>query len=409
MATLYTRVYTYTGQGSWSSGARNVKLSAFAVSGDTDKSIGRIVSIQYEHYHASTSYKEWALQGGLYYSSSNTFTSDTVTKTIGSSDVVKFVNTFTSLPTASQFETLVSGGYVRTLTGGSYAQTSSPYLTWRADAARPMRLIVSFYEEPPWVYRPQILSFDLKRGDANGNEDDSGTRALLTLKLGLASTAYQNLCSVKLHYSTGNVSAASPSINLSSYISPLLVGVTNNRSYITTTFEADFDWNFLLVFTCVNETAVASAVLQNSKVALHVSENGVAIGDQVANGTADAPTFECYNPAYFYGGIAQIGGSGTDMAAQFGVKAGSVQNISIKGSATTTGAVSFGMTFASPPIVVATLDSTPADSDLGEGRWDYVTLTVRDITTTGFSACLKNGTSTAFKAHFNWIAVGIPG
>ena len=393
MATLYTRVYTYTGQGSWSSGARNVKLSAFAVSGDTDKSIGQIVSIQYEHYHASTSYKEWALQGGLYYSSSNTFTSDTVTKTIGSSDVVKFVNTFSSLPTASQFETLVSSGYVRTLTGGSYAQTSSPYLTWRADAARPMRLIVSFYEEPPWVYRPQILSFDLKRGDANGNEDDSGEHALLTLKLGLASTDYQSLCCVKLYYSTGNVSTESSSVDLSSYISPLLVGVTNNRSYITTTFDADYDWNFLLEFTCEDETAVASAVLQNSKVALHVSEKGVAIGDQVAKGTASAPTFECHNPAYFYNGLLNV-------------RAGTIGQLgSTAGGATNDGSVTFDKAFKAGTVPIVVICFNTAST---AGAFGRCAVSVMETTNTGFTFRFFNGDTSNRNPGFSYIAFGIP-
>lgn len=368
-------------------------------SGDTDKTIGQIVSIQYEHYHASTSSKSWALQGGLY-TGSTTITSDTVTKTIGSGDVVKYVNTFTTLPTVSQFNNIT---YVRTLTGGSYAQTSSPYLTWRADNARPMRVIVSFYEEPPWVYHPQILSFDLKRGTSSGVQDDSGTRALLTLKLSLASSSYASSSTLRLYYSTGTVSTSSTSINLSSYVSTFLSGVTNNYTYITTTFNADYDYNFLLVFSCGGETATASAVLQNSAVALHISDCGVAIGDQVVNTSSANPTFECYYPAHFYGGIS-IGGATGDMASMLGIQTGTTAAITRTSNGTTELAVTFPKAYSAAPHVMVSFDTTGIDTP--SGPFGSYQLSVSAITTTGFTLRMTAATSTSFSPKARWLAIG---
>ena len=65
MAVMYTRVYTYTGQSKWTADARTAKWSDFKASGDTDKTIGQIISVQYEHYHGSGSDATWELQGQL--------------------------------------------------------------------------------------------------------------------------------------------------------------------------------------------------------------------------------------------------------------------------------------------------------------------------------------------------------
>lgn len=389
MATLYTRVYTYTGQGSWTSAARTAPWSSFKESGDTDRTIGQIVSIQYEHYHASTKGKTWSLQGQLTLSNGTTFKSDYVSNYISASeDVILFKNTFTSLPTVSQFSSISS---VQTLADGTSA--SNGVLTWRAASARPMRVIVSFYEEPPWVYHPQILSFEMKRGNSSGVQDDSGNRALLTLKLALESSSYASMSTLKLYYDTGPVSIYSPSLSLTGYISTLLSGVTNNSSYITTTFDADFDWNFLLVFECGDESATASAVLQNSMVALHINEFGVAIGDQVVNTSTTAPTFECYNPASFYGGLLNVQ-AGT--VGQLGATAGgSYQD----------GEATFAKPFAAgtTPVVVICFRS-----DSTAGTFGRCSVAVIAATNTGFTFRFFNGDSSNRNPDYTYIAFGTP-
>lgn len=403
MATLYTRIYTYTGQGKWTADARTTPWSSFKETGDTDHSIGQLVSIQYEHYHASTSSRTWALAGQLTLSDGTTIQSDSVSKYIsGNSDVIKFVNTFTSLPSVSQFGSIAS---VQTLADGTSANNG--VLTWRADSARPMRVIVSYYEEPPWVYHPQVESFELKRGTSDGVQDDSGTRALLTMKLSLASSSYASLSDVKLYYSTGTVSASSSYYDLTGYISALLSGVSNNNSYISGTFDTDYDWNFLLVFSCGGEEAVASATLPNSAVMFHVSENGVAVGDQCTNTDAANPIFECHLPAALYGGIVQIGSSSADTLTALGVQAGQVAPVSVELDGYQGGTVTFAKAFSAVPSLATTLiTDTESSSSITGYQGGECAVFIRNVTTTSFEYRIINGRGSARNLGFNWVAVG---
>lgn len=403
MAVLYTRIYTYTGQNSWTPGTRSVPWSEFAASGDTDREIGQLVSIRYEHYHASTSHKDWELQGRLVFSGGSV-ESDSVCHTIGTGDAVKYANSFAALPEISQFNSISA---VETLYSGSSGQTGSPYLTWHATAAHPIRLIVAFYEEPPWVYHPQIEEFTLIRGTSSGAQDDGGTRALLSLRLSLASTAYASSSTLKLYYSTGAVSTSSPSINLSSYVSALLSGVTNNYSYITTSFSADYDWNFLLVFSCLGEEASATATLPNSFVALHISPcstGGVSIGD-LSTAQEGVPKFEVHHPAYFYGGIAQIGGGSGSALESMGVKTGVVPLTSVGSPKSFDTSIDFG-SFFDPNgslcvIVGLVIDS--ADSSAYRGQCSAAAM---DIGPNSFTLRVYNNSAATLKLGAHYIAIG---
>ncbi|MBQ8506560.1 MAG: H-type lectin domain-containing protein [Clostridia bacterium] len=402
MAVLYTRVYTYTGQSGWTAGARSVPWSDFTASGDTDRSIGQLVSIRYEHYHASTSHKDWALQGKLAFSGGSV-TSDTITNTIGSGDVVKYVNTFTSLPTLSQFNALTA---VETLYGGSSAQTASPYLTWHATSTHPIRVVVGFYEEPPWVYHPRIEEFALERGTSSGVQDDSGTRALLTLRLSLASASYASYAALKLYYSSGAVSTSSSYVDLSAYISALLGGVTRNSSYITLSFDADYDWSFLLVFSCLGESASATAMLPNDFVALHISPcatGGVSIGD-LSTATEGDPKFEVHHPAYLYGGIAQIGSGGGDIAAMLGIQTGVTEAVARTSNGTTELAVSFPRAYSAAPHVMVSFDTS--DLSTPTGPFGSYQLSVAAVTASGFTLRMSAATSTNFSPKVRWLAIG---
>ena len=400
MATLYTRVYTYTGQSSWTAGARRVSWSDFAVSGDTDREIGQLVSMRCEHYHASTSRKEWPLQAALAFSG-GAVESDTVSHTIGSGDVVKYVNTFLELPTIEQFAGITA---LEILYDSSAAQTGSPYLTWHATAAHPIRVVVGFYEEPPWVYHPRIEEFALARGTSAGVLDDSGTHALLTLRLSLASDSYASLAELKLYYAAGEVSTDSTCIDLSASIPALLGGVTGSPAYISAAFDADFDWNFLLVFGCADESAAATAALPNDFVALHISPcstGGVAIGD-LSTAVEGEPKFEVHHPAYFYGGIAQVSGGG--LAEMLGMQCGVTDAIARTSNGTTELAVSFPTAYPAAPQVIACFDTTGISSLTGP--FGSFALSVADVTESGFTLRMSAATSTNFSPKVRWLAIG---
>ena len=374
--------------------------SEFAASGDTDREIGQLVSIRYEHYHASTSHKDWELQGRLVFSGGSV-ESDSVCHTIGTGDAVKYANSFAVLPEISQFNSISA---VETLYSGSSGQTGSPYLTWHATAAHPIRLIVAFYEEPPWVYHPQIAEFALERGTSSGVLDDSGSRALLTLRLMLASAAYAGLCSLKLHYAAGEVSAASPCIDLSGSVDAFLGGVTRSPAYISAAFDADFDWNFLLVFSCMGESASAAATLPNDFVALHISPcstGGVSIGD-LSTSEENAPKFEVHHPAYFYGGIAQIGGSG--LAEMLGIQMGVTPAIARTSNGTSTLDIAFPSAYSAPPQVFVSFDT--GDIASLTGPFGSFALSVANVTAAGFTLRMSAATSTNFAPKVRWLAIG---
>lgn len=305
MQTEYTITYTYTGQDN-TSGNRSVAFNRFTASGDTDRTIGQITSLTYEHYHTSTSSMHWGLRGQLTLADGSTLISDQVYNHI-SGNVVKYVNTFTALPSAEQFAALTS---IQTLdtqgksTAGGYASR----LYWRATATYPMRIIVRFIEEPPVVYAPEICSFILKRVNEGGQGDDEGRRVATTLSLALAQPCPD--ASLLIYYADNAypIVGESPCIDLSDRINELLTGLTGDASLIPGDWGAERSWYFALVFTAGKESCVATTSLPRAKGSLHVSGQscgGVCICGY-SSGTHENPLFESYAPARFYAGIRGV-------------------------------------------------------------------------------------------------------
>ena len=156
------------------------------------------------------------------------------------------------------------------------------------------------------------------------------------------------------------------------------------------------------------ETVSATFLIGNVFTNVHlagVSTGGVCFGGY-SSATEGTPKFECYYPAYLKGGIAQIGDGSGNLLELLGVEHGSIASMTLTGSATSTLNVTFPRAFASAPDVVATFDSSSISSF--SGRWDYLTLTVYNITATGFTIRVHNGTTTSFTPGIRWIAVGAP-
>lgn len=395
MAVMYTRVYTYTGQSKWTADARTAKWSDFKASGDTDKTIGQIISVQYEHYHGSGSDATWNLQGQLTFSGGGTLKSDIVSQFIdyhsssGNSDVVKFVNTFTTLPTVAQFNSIVS---VQTLSDGSSA--SNGVLSWKATSSNPIRVIVSFYEEPPWKYKPQIIDFEVKRGTSSGAVSDSGTKALLTIKLGLVDSSAAE--TITLRYFQGFDTSALGSVNLTSYMSALISGRVNYYGYVTYDFSTEADYRFELTFTAGDETATATAWLSNTFVTMHVapySTGGVSIGD-LSTSSEGNPKFEVHHPAHFYEGIENFRG-------------GVISELGATSSGTyKDGSVTFDAAYPTgtiPAVLLSFMSTSTA------GKFGRCSVAVMSVTNTGFTFRFFNGDDSNRNPKFVYIAYGIPG
>lgn len=400
MAAIYTRIYTYTGQVSWTPNERSVPFSSFVASGDTNRTIGQIVSIQYEHYHSAGSSNNWTLTGRLVLSDGTTVDSNSITQRISKSTVVLFTNTFATTPTVEQFASIKN---VQTLdTDGSAANNGN--LSWRADSAKcPMRLIVKFYEQVPTKYAPQITNFTVERVNSSNQATLEGTYISTTLKLSLASGAPTSTANLTLYTSTSPDSTGTAT-DLTSKISSLLTGVTLNTTIITGQYDVGTTYYFTLVFSIGSEMATAAAQAFRAKAPIHITNDGVSFGG-FSSATPSDPREEFHNRAIFHKGFSV--GSGIDVLTNIGIQHGSVTSRSFAGNnALTDITVTFSKAFSSVPNVVTTFDSANVDMS-GGYRWDYLTLTVMNITKTGFTIRVKNGTS-ELTAGIQWIAIGLP-
>lgn len=308
MATEYKIIFTYTGQDN-TSAARSVARSKFKKTGDTGRKIGQIKSITYEHWHTSDKAANWALRGRLVFSDGTSITSNTVTHTI-SGTKVKYTNTFTKLPTPEQFALLKA---VQTLDskGKTTADGYSAKLYWRANSDNPMRLIVTFIEEPPVVYAPKIDAFGVVRCDASGNPSEEGQYIRTSLKLSVGNSVDMYGVSCKIYYAADAqpVVGVSQSVDLTSKISSLMTGVTNDPNILTGVWGVGNTWFFTVVFTAGEETAVSDVMyVERGTTSMHISGEpggGVCIGG-FSTGTTSDPKFESRVPAHFYAGVEGV-------------------------------------------------------------------------------------------------------
>lgn len=314
MATEYKIIFTYTGQDN-TSGSRSVARSKFKKTGDTGRKIGQIKSIKYEHWHTSTKAANWALRGRLVFSDGTTITSNTVTHTI-SGTKVKYTNTFTKLPTPEQFALLKT---VQTLDskGKTTADGYSAKLYWRANSNNPMRLIVTFIEEQPVVYAPKVDSFSVVRTDASGNPSREGLYIRTSLKLSIGNSAGLSGASCKIYYAADAqpVVGVSQSIDLTSKISSLMTGISNDPNILTGVWNVGNTWFFTAVFATGEEAAVSDVMyVERGTTSMHISGEpggGVCIGG-FSTGTTANPKFESRVPAHFYAGVEGVTNYSTD-------------------------------------------------------------------------------------------------
>ena len=301
MATEYTITYTYTGQNN-TSGNRNVTFNRFVASGDTNRTIGQITSIKYEHWHSSLGSMSWGLRGQLVFGDGSTLVSDQVYQHI-SNNVLKYVNTFETMPTAEQWATLTA---IQTLdaAGGTGDSGYSSTLYWRANSTYPMKIIITFIEEPPVTYAPNVDTFQVTRVNANSIPDDEGVYVATSLKLSLGDTAGLENAAVRIYYAADAypIVGESPYVDLTDRISDLLSGLYLNTDLIRGEWTASSSWYFAVAFVAGKESAVSTSSMPRAKGSMHVSGypgGGVCICGY-SKGTTENPLFESYAPAHFY-------------------------------------------------------------------------------------------------------------
>lgn len=162
-------------------------------------------------------------------------------------------------------------------------------------------------------YAPRIDSFKVQRANDKGQSSDEGEFMLLDLKLGLRDVRETAFMTLKLHYQEdAPATTASRYIDLTASIPNLLVGVKGNTTLVPGSiypFDTDSNWGFLLVFGDEYESVSETRTFARSFANVHLSgrpEGGVCLGGFCS--TDKPASFECYFPAYFYGGIV-VGGN----------------------------------------------------------------------------------------------------
>ena len=402
MAEILTRTYTYTGKSSWTVGESAVALSAFTVSGDT-RPITQILSISasWYRYHDTSSTVVHAAE--LVFSGGTTLKSNGVSQR-KDQGIFKIESSFMDMPDAADW--VESNITLRTT-----LSTKLTSVYWRATSSQPMVLTITYLSSE---FKPYISNAKLYRANSLGAAADDGTYLSFTATLAVEKTVTGGSGTFKIY--SGNSAATTTTQVYSRSVSGSTSGVTVSAAAFTTLASGSKKWfRMEFAYTATTESGVSSTetvsttfLIGNVFTNVHlagVSTGGVRFGGY-STASANNPKFECNYPAYFYGGIAQIGDGSGNLLELLGIEHGAIDSMTLTKNTTSTKTVTFPRAFAAAPDVVATFDSSSIDSF--SGRWDYLTLTVYNIMATGFTIRVHNGTSTSFAPGIRWIAVGTP-
>ena len=142
----YSITYTYTGQENITYKDMEVALSNFTASGETSRTITKVTSLKYSHYHSMTNTSGWYFFTRLVFSDGTYLDSDEVQSARFDGSVKEIINTWTTLPTAAQMKKITSiQVWAKSQRSGSeYALQYGGELYWRATETHPLTLTVSF-------------------------------------------------------------------------------------------------------------------------------------------------------------------------------------------------------------------------------------------------------------------------
>ena len=405
MAEILTRTYTYTGKSSWTAGESAVALSSFAVTGDK-RPITQILSISASWYRYHDTSSTVVHGAELVFSGGTTLKSNGVTQR-KDQGIFKIESSFMDMPDAADW-------VEANITLRTTLTNKLDHVYWRATTAQPMVLTITYLSSE---FKPYITNAKLYRANSLGAAADDGTYLSFTAKLSVEKLGTGGSGTFKI-YSGDSASSASTLVYTKTGISGSTSGVTVSDAPISgvTIGSGEKKWfRMEFAYTAKTESGVSSTetasvtfLITNVFTNVHLAgkkKGGVAFG-KYSESTDETPMFECNYPAYFYGGIAQIGDGSGNLLELLGVEHGSIASMTLTGETTSTKTVTFPRAFAAAPDVVATFDSSNISSF--SGRWDYLTLTVYNITATGFTIRVHNGATKSFTPGIRWIAVGTP-
>lgn len=399
MAEILTRTYTYTGKSSWTAGESAVTLSQFTVSGDT-RPITQIMSISASWWRYQDTSSTVTHAAELAFADGSVLKSNSVSHR-GDGDIFQIDASFMDMPGAAAW--VEANITLRTTLTNKLDQ-----VYWRATASQPMVLTITYNSSE---FKPNITNAKLYRANSLGAAADDGTYLSFTAKLTVEKLGTSGSGTFKI-YSGDSADATTTQVYSSSVsgstsgktvsaapISGLTVGIGDKKW-----FRMEFSYTALTDSgVSSTETVSATFLIGNVFTNVHLAgkkNGGVAFGKYSAS-TDDTPMFECNYPAYFYGGIAQIGNGSGSLLELMGVQTGSSAAQSVTNSGTATVDVSFGRAYAEPPLVIANIVSESTSYYLGRCN-----VAIQSVSTTGFTARLANGGSAAVVFGFNWAAFG---
>lgn len=310
-------VYTYTGQSKRKYGICTLNLSQFTITeGEAPTSIRKITSITIDYMRRH----------------------DTTAKVGHFTRIIENPNgsgsssfAYSTLSVSKSGEKgawhSVQNKYGRVLPASILSSTTQVELVpdshvndvaWIASSNYPITITVTY---TTIGFNPSISDVALYRTTANGTEDETGTYLSFKAKLKVESAGDNGAGTLQLlKYTTKPTSTSSGTqVYYQEYISVSTSGVTiskpgqvslpiSNAGY----FKFVFSYTAELDSKSYTETAESPVIyIPRSFVNVHLAGTeggGVCLGGY-SSADASTPKFESHYPAYFYGGIAQIGGS----------------------------------------------------------------------------------------------------
>lgn len=310
MAEILTRTYTYTGKSSWTYGTSSVPLSSFERS--DARTITQILSISASWYRKHTTTSADVIHTAeLVFTNGTTLKSNSVTKR-GEGDTFKIDVSFMDIPDAADWAE-------SNITLKTTQNHKLDRVQWRATAEQPMVLTITYLSSE---FKPYISNAKLYRANSLGAAADDGTYLSFTAKLAVEKTGKDGSGSGTFKIYSGD---SATTINTDTWVYSS-IGITVGTDGVTisaapiselTVGSGEKKWfRMEFAYTATTESGVsstetASATFLTTNVFTNVhlagkKKGGVAFGKYSAS-TDDTPMFECNYPAYFIGGIAEIG------------------------------------------------------------------------------------------------------
>lgn len=236
-------------------------------------------------------------------------------------------------------------------------------------------------------YSPTVQTFDAERV-SNDEDPNIKTSVKLSVADGLTDTQKARM---SWHvYSSGTAISFDSSITLAQ----LITGITDSTTFITSQFDKDYDHQLSLTFGDEYELAKSTTVtIPRGFANMHLSgksTGGVCFGG-FCKSAENNPMFECYYPAYFYGGIEGIKS----------VQCGTTELIAVNKASYSDKTVTFSTPFTERPTVMLTLLTGSVAYAMGN-----FLPTLLSVTTTGFTMRLFNNTGANRSFYVEWLAYG---